>query len=420
MAPLTDPVLATPSGTNTVKGAGKDTGQQQPATAAASGTRLAKAKRVVIKIGSALLVDETTGGVRTDWLDALCGDVARLRAQGTEVILVSSGAIAVGRGPLGLEPGRMKLGDKQAAAAIGQIRLAHAYRNAMAPHGIEVAQILLTLDDSENRRRYLNARTTLDSLLRLGAVPVVNENDTVTTMEIRFGDNDRLSARVAEMAGAEVLVLLSDIDGLYSADPRFDPDARHIAEVPALTPEILAMAGKAQTSVGTGGMVTKLEAARIAMGAGCAMVITRGTQAHPLSRLLDGAQATWFLPAADPGTARKRWLRGGLKAEGVLHLDAGAARALSRGRSLLPAGVTAVEGRFQRGAAVHICGPDGTLIGKGLVTYPAEEARKIMGRKSGDIESLLGYVGREVLVHRDDLVLMSEDSETDHTEGNGS
>lgn len=374
---------------------------------------LAQTRRVVIKIGSALLVDSATGHIHRSWLEALAADIAALKAEGREVLIVSSGAIAVGRRPLGLEPGRMRLEDKQAAAAVGQIRLAHAYQEALARHGVSVAQLLLTLDDSENRRRYLNARRCIEALLRLGVVPVVNENDTVTTQEIRVGDNDRLAARVAQMASAEALVLLSDIDGLYTADPTRDPSAAFVPLVTELTPEIRAMAGAAQTPHGTGGMVTKLMAAAICMDAGCAMAIAPGKDPHPLRRMQEGGRHTWFLPRQEPRTARKSWISGGLKAEGVLVVDDGAHRALLAGRSLLPAGVRRVEGDFQRGAAVRITSLGGRLLAKGLVAYPSDEARTLAGRKSGEIEALLGYRGRDELVHRDDMVLHADASEAE-------
>jgi glutamate 5-kinase len=366
---------------------------------------LANARRVVIKIGSALLVEQGSGTIRNAWMEALAEDISALRAEGREVLIVSSGAIAVGRRVLGLDPKRMRLGDKQAAAAAGQIRLAHAYQEVLAKHGFTVAQLLLTLDDSENRRRYLNARECIEALMRLGSIPVINENDTVTTQEIRFGDNDRLAARVAQMASADALVLLSDIDGLYTADPNKDPDARFLPEVTSVTDEIAAMAGAALTPHGTGGMVTKLLAARICMDAGCAMAIAPGKDMHPLKRMAEGGRHTWFLPAGEPRAARKAWISGALKAEGTLAVDAGAARALAQGRSLLPAGVRAIDGDFQRGAAVRIVDMDGHPLGKGLVAYPSEEARQIMGHQSSEIEALLGYRGRDVLVHRDDMVL---------------
>ena len=367
--------------------------------------RLAGAKRIVIKIGSVLLVEQATGTIHRTWLNALADDIAGLVRGGSEIVLVSSGAIAVGRRHLGLTRSTLKLEESQAAAATGQIRLAHAYQETLARHGITVAQVLLTLDDTEERRRHLNARNTLSTLLRLGTVPVINENDTVATNEIRFGDNDRLAARVAAMMNADTLVLLSDIDGLYSADPRIQPDAEFIPEVSAITPEIEAMAGRAQPGHSSGGMVTKLAAARIAVGAGCHMVIADGRELHPLAAIEDGARATWFLSQVEPRSARKRYIAGSLKPAGNLILDAGACRALGSGKSLLPAGVTAIEGEFQRGDAVVLRGPDGAEIGRGLSAYSAAEARRIIGHKSREIEAILGYRGREELVHRDDLVL---------------
>ncbi|MCP1336711.1 glutamate 5-kinase [Futiania mangrovi] len=368
--------------------------------------RLDAAQRVVIKIGSALLVDKATGEVNRPWLDALAGDVARLHAAGKEVILVSSGSIALGRRVLKLPRTRgPRLEEAQAAAAAGQIRLAGAYVDALKPHGISVAQILLTPEDTERRRRYLNARATLQTLLKLRAVPVINENDTVATQEIRFGDNDRLAARVSVMAGADVLVLLSDIDGLYTADPTTDPLARFIPEVPEITAEIEAMCGTTRTDVGTGGMVTKIMAARIAVAGGCSMVITSGKVLAPVAALQRGARATWFPAAKSPAAARKQWIAGTLKPTGRLVVDAGAARALKDGRSLLPAGVTAIEGSFEKGDTVVIADAAGHELARGLASYGADEARRIQGRNSRDIEVVLGYRGRDVLVHRDDLVL---------------
>lgn len=364
--------------------------------------------RVVVKIGSALLVDEATGAIRHDWLAAVAEDVATLKARGTEVLLVSSGAIAVGRRHLGLTGRGARLEDKQAAAATGQIRLAHAYQAALEPHEITVAQVLVTLDDTEARRRHLNARGTLRTLLRHGAVPVVNENDTVATSEIRFGDNDRLAARVAAMIDADALILLSDIDGLYTADPRKDPAARFMPRVDAITEEIAAMGGEAPGGYSTGGMVTKLTAARIALGAGCHMAIAQGRAAHPLRRLLDGARCTWFVSAVPPQTARKRWIAGALNAAGSVTVDAGAVRALKAGKSLLPAGVRAVGGTFERGDAVRVLAPDGREVARGLAAYGDADARRIQGRKSGDIAEILGYQGREELIHRDDLVVDHE------------
>jgi glutamate 5-kinase len=376
--------------------------------AARSGTRpqsLASARRLIVKIGSALLVDETSGNIRRAWLDALVADVARCRARGQELLLVSSGAIAVGRRHLGLTGRSLKLEEKQAAAATGQIRLAHAYEEALAKHGITVAQILLTPDDTEERQRHLNARATLNQLLTLGAVPVINENDTVATAEIRFGDNDRLAARVAQMVSADTLVLLSDIDGLYTADPRKDAAATLIPEVRELTPEIEAMAGAAPEGYSSGGMVTKLAAARIAMAAGCRMVIAMGKTLQPLSAIESGASATWFVPSASPLTARKRWIAGHLNPMGVLTVDDGAAAALHRGKSLLPAGIVAVEGAFERGDVVVIRDRAGAELSRGLSAYASDEARRIAGHKSGEIAAILGYRGRDEMIHRDDLVL---------------
>lgn len=367
---------------------------------------LAGSKRVVVKIGSALLVEDTSGQVRRDWLDALTDDVAGLVKAGTEVILVSSGAIAVGRRHLGLRSGNLKLEEKQAAAASGQILLAHAYQEALARHDVTVAQILLTLGDTEQRRRHLNARNTLTTLLRLGAVPVINENDTVATSEIRFGDNDRLGARVAAMMNADVLVLLSDIDGLYTADPKRDPQAEFLPEIAEITPEIEAMGGNALPGYSSGGMVTKLAAAKIAVGAGCKMVITDGRRMNPLVGLSNGQRASWFLSDVEPRTARKRYIAGALQPTGRLRLDEGAVRALKRGKSLLPAGVTAVEGKFERGDSVTLLTPEGQEIARGLAAYSASDASRIIGFQSGEIEARLGYRGREELIHRDDLVLM--------------
>jgi glutamate 5-kinase len=366
---------------------------------------LASAKRLVVKIGSALLVDDETGALRRRWLDALGDDVAAARARGQEVILVSSGAIAVGRRHLGLTGARLKLEEKQAAAATGQIRLAHAYQETLARHDITVAQVLLTLDDTEERRRHLNARGTLTTLLKLGAVPVINENDTVATAEIRFGDNDRLAARVAAMVSADTLILLSDINGLYTADPRHDGQARLIPEVTEITAEIEAMAGEAPAGYSSGGMVTKLAAARIALGAGCRMAIADGRPMHPLAALAEGGDCTWFLPAAGPLTARKRWIAGALKPVGALTVDDGAIAALKAGKSLLPAGVIAIEGRFERGDAVRVLDRGGREVARGLSAYAGADAAIIKGHKSREIEALLGYRGRDEMIHRDDLVL---------------
>ena len=368
---------------------------------------LAAAKRVVVKIGSALLVDRERGTVHRKWLETLAEDVNRLRQRGQEVVLVSSGAIAVGRHYLGLSDGRLRLEEQQAAAAAGMVRLAHAYQEVLAQFDLTVAQVLMTLDDSDNRRRYLNARNTLDTLLRLGAVPLINENDTVATEEIRFGDNDRLGARVAAMIGADLLILLGHVDGLYECDPRKEPDARRVPEVRgAITAEIEAMAGATVSIDGSGGVTTKLAAARIAMVAGACMIIADGTEAHPLRRLEEGAPCTWFLPDANPKSARKQWIAGSLKPAGVIVLDDGALNALRSGKSLLPAGVMQVEGEFQRGDAVIVNDTSGHEVARGLIAYSAADARQIKGYKTSEIEALLGYRGRDEMIHRDDLVLI--------------
>ena len=369
--------------------------------------RFEKARRVVVKIGSALLVDGDSGRLHRQWLDALADDVAAMRGRGQEVVIVSSGAIALGRRRLGLNSERvLRLEENQAAAACGQIRLAHAYEETLARHDLAAAQVLITLGDTEERRRYLNARTTIDTLLRLGAVPVINENDTVATAEIRFGDNDRLAARVAQMVSADLMILLSDIDGLYAADPRVDPEAGFISEVDGITAEIEAMAGPPNPLDGSGGMVTKLAAAKIATSAGCAMVVADGAGLNPLSAVANGARCTWFAAHSNPKTLRKQWIAGSLNPSGSLIIDSGAVAALGRGSSLLPAGVTAVEGEFSRGDAVSVKGPDGTEAARGLCAYSAADARRIAGYKSRDIEGLLGYRGREEMIHRDNLVLV--------------
>ena len=362
-------------------------------------------RRLVIKMGSVLLVDEAAGAIHHARLAGLAADVAQLRRNGAEVMIVSSGAIAVGRRFLGFAAGPLKLEEKQAAAACGQLRLAHAYQEALAAHDITIAQILLTTDDTEERRRYLNARNTINTLLAAGAVPIINENDTVATAEIRFGDNDRLAARVAAMMSAEVLVLLSNIDGMYSADPARDSAAEWIPRIDAITPEIEAAAGAAGSADASGGMQTKLEAARIAMAAGCHMVIAKGDVDRPIAALEAGARSTWFVTEATPRAARKQWIAGSLKPRGTLTIDAGAEAALAAGRSLLPAGVDAVEGNFERGESVTVKGAAGGFIGRGLIAYSADDARRIIGHKTGEIERILGYRGRDAIIHRDDLVL---------------
>ena len=369
---------------------------------------LTQARRIVVKVGSALLVDGETGRVNRAWLETLIEDLLRLRKRGQRVILVSSGAIALGRRRLGLKHGTLRLEESQAAAAVGQIRLAHAYKELLEGCDVTVAQVLLTLEDSERRRRYLNARATLEALLALGALPVINENDTVATAEIRYGDNDRLAARVAQMVGADCLVLLSDVEGLYSADPNREPGARFIHEVPQITPEIEAMAGRSASQVGSGGMTAKIAAARIAVAAGCHMCIAAGVHRHPLRRIEEGADCTWFVPSATPAAARKQWIAGTLRPAGALTIDAGALRALLEGRSLLPAGVTGARGRFDRGDTVSVLSADGAEIARGMVAYSDVDAARIMGRKSSEIADILGFRGRDEMIHRDDLVLMRQ------------
>jgi len=376
-------------------------------SAAAGKSRLATARRVVVKIGSALLVERSTGRVNRSWLEALAKDIARLRSRGQEVVLVSSGAIALGRRQLGLAPGKLRLEESQAAAAVGQIRLAHAWKEVLEQHDFTVAQVLLTLGDTEQRRRYLNARNTLTALLKLGSIPVINENDTVATAEIRYGDNDRLAARVAQMVSADCLVLLSDVDGLYTADPTRDTGAKFIAEVPRITADIEAMAGGSASDVGSGGMATKVLAAKIAVAAGCHMCVAAGREQHPLRRIESGSRCTWFVADGSPVTARKQWIVGMLKPSGELRVDEGAARALRQGKSLLPAGVVQVSGRFDRGDAVVVKDPDGREVARGLAAYSSNDAERMCGRKSGELEQLLGYRGRDEMIHRDDLVIVT-------------
>ncbi|MBR2534531.1 MAG: glutamate 5-kinase [Hyphomicrobium sp.] len=364
-----------------------------------------KAKRIVVKIGSALLADRATGQLKAAWLNSLMDDVAELAKAGKDVVLVSSGSIALGRHTLGLPKGALELEQSQAAAAVGQISLAHAYQELANARGLTAAQILLTLGDTEERRRYLNARRTIEVLLSLKAIPVVNENDTVATTEIRYGDNDRLSARVASMVSADCLVLLSDIDGLYTAPPNENPNATHIPLVTEITPEIEAMAGDAGTELSKGGMKTKVEAGKIALGAGTNMVITTGKIMHPLRAIADGAKVTWFLAKSDPVTAKKRWLAGQLVPAGQVFLDAGAEKALLSGKSLLPAGVSRIEGHFDRGDAVVIRSAAGVELGRGLIAYASEEAQRIIGKKSSEIAAILGYEGQDTLIHRDDMAL---------------
>ena len=366
--------------------------------------KLEQAKRVVVKIGSSLLVDPRCGSLRTEWLHGLAADIAEGREQGVEYLIVSSGAIAMGRRALSLRRKKLLLEQSQAAAAVGQIRLARAYVEALAPHGIVAAQILLTLDDNENRRRYLNSRATFATLLGQGVVPVVNENDTVTTDEIRFGDNDRLAAKVAVMTDSDLLILLSDVDGLYERDPKQDRNAKRIGCVRQISPKLEAMAGDAGTETSIGGMKTKILAAKTTMAAGCAMVITKGSYYRPISALKKKGQGTFFLPDRDPRTARKHWIAS-MSPKGKVHIDAGAVQALRNGKSLLPAGVVKVSGVFGRGEAIEIVSLDGKSIGSGLIRYTSKESDLIKGKKSSQIESILGYSGRAALVHRDDMAI---------------
>jgi glutamate 5-kinase len=379
-----------------------ESGQQRT-----SAVPLLNARRVVIKVGSALLVDRASGSVNRAWIESLAADIARLRSRGQDVLLVSSGAIALGRRKLGLEAGRLRLEESQAAAAVGQIRLAHAWTEVLQHHELTVAQILLTFGDTEQRRRYLNARSTLTTLLKLGSIPVINENDTVATAEIRYGDNDRLAARVAQMISADCLVLLSDVDGMYTADPTRQPNAQFIPEIRAITPEIEKMAGGVASDVGSGGMATKVAAGKIAVGAGCHMCVARGRDLYPLRQIEAGGRCTWFYPSASPATVRKQWIAGSLKPAGEIVVDAGACAALRNGKSLLAAGVTRVLGVFERGDALIVRDDLGNELARGLSAYSSEDAERIRGRKSGEIEALVGFRGRDELIHRDDLVLTS-------------
>ncbi len=362
-------------------------------------------RRIVVKVGSALLVDSAAGEVRADWLAALAADIAMLHQDGRDVLIVSSGSIALGRAKLKLPRRALKLEESQAAAAVGQIALARIWSEVLGAHGIGAGQILVTLQDTEERRRYLNARSTIDKLLDWRAVPVINENDTVATNEIRYGDNDRLAARVATMASADLLVLLSDIDGLYTAPPSANPDATLIPIVETITADIEAIAGGPESLLSRGGMRTKIEAAKIATAGGTHMLIASGKINHPLQAVQDGGRCTWFLTPANPVTARKRWIAGSLEPKGTLTIDAGAVTALRAGKSLLPAGVIRIDGQFSRGDAVIVRGPDGHDIGRGLVAYDANHAEQIKGRPSRDVAAILGFGGRTAMIHRDDLVV---------------
>jgi glutamate 5-kinase len=380
---------------------------QVKSTATASTVRpeWAKAKRIVVKIGSALLADRETGALKAAWLASLVDDVAALAAQGKEIVLVSSGAIALGRHALKLPKGALELEQSQAAAAVGQIGLAHAYQELARARGLVAAQILVTLGDTEQRRRYLNARHTIETLLALKAIPVVNENDTVATTEIRYGDNDRLSARVASMVSADCLVLLSDVDGLYTAPPGGKQAGKRLDVVTAITSDIEAMAGDAGTELSKGGMKTKIEAAKVATGAGTHMVIASGKIEFPLRAIADGAACTWFLASSDPVTAKKRWIAGQLEPKGHIYVDAGAEKALAAGKSLLPAGVARIEGSFDRGDAVVIRSSDGRELGRGLISYAKADAERIIGKKSSEIAAILGVSRCDELIHRDDMAL---------------
>jgi glutamate 5-kinase len=381
----------------------------KPAKKPATNTpRLGDFRRIVVKIGSSLLVDAKGGRLNEKWLASLAADIAALHADKRDILVVSSGAIALGRAVLKLTAGELALEDSQGAAAVGQIALARTWTEALSRHGITAGQVLVTLGDTEERRRYLNARSTIDRLLQWRAVPVINENDTVATNEIRYGDNDRLAARVATMVSADLLVLLSDVDGLYDAPPGTGATARLVPRVERITPEIEAMAGAAGSGLSRGGMQTKIEAGKIATAAGTHMVIASGHLDHPLRAIEDGARCTWFLTAGNPVTARKKWIAGALEPKGTLTIDAGAVAALRRGNSLLPVGVVRIEGGFARGDAVIIRGPDGIEIGRGLCAYDAEDAQKIRGRSSGEIDAILGFSGRAEMVHRDDLVVGRE------------
>jgi len=367
---------------------------------------LHKAQRIVIKVGSALLVDDSIAEIHVPWLQSLCDDIAHLQKLGKDVVVVSSGSVAVGRKPLGLTGKSLRLEEKQAAAAAGQAQLIHAYQNGLSKHNIPVAQVLLTISDTESRRRFLNASHTLETLLKMGVVPIINENDTVATQELRYGDNDRMGARVAQMVAADALVLFSqDIDGLYTADPTSDPDAKHIPIVTELTDHIEGMAGQPQGH-GTGGMITKLMAAHVCMSAGCHMAIANGLTPHPIQALLDGSRCTWFIPEDEPLTARQRWISGILLPSGTYVVDKGAAKALAAGKSsLLPIGVTKIEGTFDRGDVVVVQDAAGHELARGLSAYASDDAQQIIGHKTQDIEALLGYRGRSEIIHRNDLVL---------------
>jgi len=367
-------------------------------------SQITNARRAVLKIGSALLVDDQSGNLREDWLKAFIADVAMLKSKGAKILIVSSGSIALGRRLLGLGTGTLSLEQSQGAAAVGQIRLARAYEESLVPHNLVAAQVLLTLEDSENRRRYLNARATVENLLDLGVVPIINENDTIATDEIRFGDNDRLAAQVAVMTSADLLILFSDVDGLHDSDPRQNPNAKLIERVEELSGQVNDMAEDAAAGMSKGGMKTKLMAARTASAAGCTMIIAKGNGAHPVAALLNGGACTLFSPRGDPKKARRQWI-GSMKPKGSIVVDAGAAKALCSGKSLLPAGVKRIDGEFGRGEPVSIHLEDGEVLGQGLARYTSNEAKKIHGKRSGEISEILGYPARSAMIHRDDMAL---------------
>lgn len=365
--------------------------------------QIPNARRIVIKIGSALLIDSQNACIRTSWLQSVIEDIVALRKQQCEIIIVSSGAIALARYTLKLNKRSLRLDEKQAAAAVGQIKLAQAWSEAFSVHNLVAAQILLTLEDTETRLNYLNARAALETLLNLGSIPIINENDTVATTEIRFGDNDRLAARVAEMVKADQLILFSDVDGLYTADPRTHMDAQHIPVVQQMTPEIDAMGGKAPKGYSSGGMITKLAAAHIATQAGCAMVIAQGKVFHPLKSLQDGARCSWFLPSQNPYMARKRWIAGSIATKGAVYIDKGAEQAILDGKSLLPAGIIKVEGQFHRGDLIKIANSESFIIGNGITAYDSSDVAQIIGAQTQEIETRLGWHGADEVIHRDDL-----------------
>jgi glutamate 5-kinase len=370
--------------------------------------KLENFRRITVKVGSSLLVEPRAAAIKRDWLERLADDLASLHGSGADVLVVSSGSVALGRSVLGLPNGPLPLEDSQAAAAVGQIALARTWAEVLGDRGMAAGQILVTFGDTEERRRYLYARECLTRLLSLRATPIINENDTVATAEIRYGDNDRLAARVATMASADLLILLSDVDGLYTAPPSQDPNAKFIPIVPRVTAEIEAMAGGAASQYSRGGMRTKIEAAKIATTGGAHMIIADGRTPSPIAEIASGGRCTWFLTPSNPVTARKKWIAGSLEPKGAVHLDEGAARALVSGKSLLPAGVTRIEGGFAKGDCVIIRNAKGGEIGRGLVTYDAMDAARLLGRSTKDIEEILGFRGPDELIHRDDMALAGE------------